>query len=1568
MDGPALGPQEIEMATQVNTKFVVKLTVALVAGSAVLIGAFAYLMKNTGADLARMGDKHMLAAHYKDAAEAYSKAVNKEKTNSEFLKKWIESLRKQTPETQTSYKDAYENLGRAMRQLAVCDRDNVAAQREYLDIEKQVLESGPVRRDSLDAFIRECQTLIEQHVGSANPGAAEPLRRYRGWARLRVATESQDAGPEYADGAKEDLEAALKADPADSETARLLERFYAYKAAKADAASKPEEVTENIAKGSELISSFLARTPNDPMMLLVQLRRDLELAAYEQSKRTDKPDLKALNEKFREIGKPKLEAAAAAAMAIPPAQVDRQLIQMLRQMESVVDPDARQSRSEALTRAVSAAHPGDAEVFSILAEILESRDDHAGGVAALQKIVDMPDKPLSFEGATLYDRKPDALMRQAMWTVRQWQTLQMEPEKNAAASKEAAAKAREIRDKLAALRDPNSAPLILLDAELAYIDGDYRLATRLLERFEKDSNYASPDALLIGAQVAMRLNEPGTARQRLRGLLNVQPTNVRAALILAGLDAQMQEYEEAEELYKRILRLMPDNKKAEEGLKLVQAIVSKGVTKVDDPIIQTIIDADAMSKDTTKPNGGERAAALLREKIQAIGQDPRMVRALVVILANNNNRAGALEAARAGLAAHPESKDLQLLTISLGEENPMEQRLALIAGQDMTEVQRLTERYVTYKMFAKKDLALAELDKALKLGPNDNAVLELVFMQALEDKDYAKATELTARAQKEDLDKAGGATYRARLESAQGRIEEAVRIMEELVKAGGAQAESWRLLGRLQNSARRSADAVKSFAGALAIRPNDIPTIKDLLKTQIVMAQNEDALKTARQYKTWAQNDPEFVNYWLSLEAGLGNRQMVIDERERLAKQNPGDKDNLMSLAALYMDNNQRPKAREILDGIRAKKDDLDAVNLDAGWYWAERQPEKARSIFEAFIAAQEKGPGRLQPLLVYAQFLGQRQDAAGALAVLDQAREFQTKGVSEVDKIIGDTYMAMRREDDAIVAFKRVIDEKADTSDQVYLKRMIEAMIGQKRFAEADALLNPMLPLGQPNSVALLLAADSKAGQGDQRARRQLLDRAVAQFPSEPMVFVKRGQSRVPEDIAELERLRKSQAPQDAAKLQEVTQDIQEAKKDFDRALQLQPDLWAALRLRANAYDLLGDTEASINDIRAALLANPSDTELLRGMITYYVQNNREADGDAATREIIKRRPGDPSICYAAGNAFAGLGKFETGGQFMAMAFEIDQQDAIAQRYLDCLLAVDPPKVAEAARILDKLGPKRISTNAGMLMAQAKVQLKMGRAGAAAQASGDALRLLNADNPRDMLAWYTEAQKLESDPKKLLLFLEDLSQLGVAKDWLLYFRANLSLTIQDPTAQRSGESMLVGLLKDKESTSVPIRQACGRKLGEVLYGQRRFDEAAKVMRDTLTEFPKDAESMNNLAYLLAKDLKKPTEALPLAQQAATLNPKSAEVLDTLGLVQLLLGNVDESVSTLTKALPLAQSAFAAATVSVHLADALWTQGKKEPARTAMEQAADILSKQGPAANPQTKADLDELRKKITGP
>src|SRR5437868_7302056 len=120
------------MAAKVNTKFVLMLTVVALLAITAVWATWHLFLRNTGADLVRAGDKKMVAEEYKDAADIYAKAVNKEKTNVEFLKKWIAALKKSNRDTPRAYGEMFTTnlVFSAQRQLAMVT-DDTAAQREY---------------------------------------------------------------------------------------------------------------------------------------------------------------------------------------------------------------------------------------------------------------------------------------------------------------------------------------------------------------------------------------------------------------------------------------------------------------------------------------------------------------------------------------------------------------------------------------------------------------------------------------------------------------------------------------------------------------------------------------------------------------------------------------------------------------------------------------------------------------------------------------------------------------------------------------------------------------------------------------------------------------------------------------------------------------------------------------------------------------------------------------------------------------------------------------------------------------------------------------------------------------------------------------------------------------------------------------------------------------------------------------------------------------------------------------------------------------------------------------------
>jgi len=83
-------------------------------------------------------------------------------------------------------------------------------------------------------------------------------------------------------------------------------------------------------------------------------------------------------------------------------------------------------------------------------------------------------------------------------------------------------------------------------------------------------------------------------------------------------------------------------------------------------------------------------------------------------------------------------------------------------------------------------------------------------------------------------------------------------------------------------------------------------------------------------------------------------------------------------------------------------------------------------------------------------------------------------------------------------------------------------------------------------------------------------------------------------------------------------------------------------------------------------------------------------------------------------------------------------------------------------------------------------------------------------------------------------------------------------------------------------------------------------ERATERYRVVLAANPKDVAVLNNLAYVLAVDLKQPGEGIGYAERAFTLAPTSPEVLDTYGWTQFLLGRSQEAVQLLSKAARLA--------------------------------------------------------------
>lgn len=1511
------------MASQVNKKFVIGLSASIIVVLALLFIVAPKLLFNSANDLARKGDSLMKEGKYKDAAEAYSRAVNKEQTNAELLRKWIEALKADVPDSRIKYSDNFNLYLRATRKLATVVTDDWRAQRDYLEMMVKLREGVPFSRELGDEIIRESDTFLAYHA-KRGPGEWDVLKKYRGAAKLRMAIEIPQSKPEFADEALADMDAALKADPTDAEIATTLEAIANYLSKRATENGNAELSQQMAAKAAQVFPDFLAKDPKNPTILIASIRRDMAKAIEALGQAPSPETIQKANADFQKRNLPILDEIAAQVEARDHKKIDIYLVNNLRQIESMIDTKNDLGRTKKILSLARAARPDDYGLIATESEMLAAQNDLKGAIDSIQKLVDLPNRPMGVDGIKLFDARTGALFYQATWAIRR-----AEATKEAADKEAAMAQAREFRTKFGNVEQSTSPRITLLDAQYATVQEEYGKALRLYEDFNKATNRSNPEALFQTAMVASRINQSGKAIECLQTALAIQPDNFSATRALADLYFSLQKWPEAGEYYGRVIRMNPKDEEVRRRISIIEAGGSNNKT-ASDPVAAVLINADRIAENCkSQPDCGDQVIAYLKGQIapDQFNFEPRVSQALAVAYLRMNRRQDALDTIAQGLSKNPDNVALREMQLGLTESDPVKVQIEVVKQRKLPELDEALTLYGIYKSANRNAEAKAQLDRAVKVDPNDKRALELLFIEAIDQKDVNTARAIKDKAVTGDFDNAGGRTFIARVQATEGKIKDAIVTMQEVVNRGGAAPEAYRLLGRLQTLDGRPADAITSYREALRLRPTDIMTAKDLIGTLLQGERRDEALGVAREVRPYAIGDADFINNWLNLEATNGDRDEALRQREAIARADPNDRDNNVILASLYTERRNFKDARAQIDRLLAgeHKNDPEVVALDANWHWSQNNRDKAKEIFTKAIESVDPSKRTTDPYVNYARFLLQRQDLAGAVQQLEDARKYQDPKTVDADRSLCEAYFTYGDREKAIEAARRVIAANADTPDKLYVKRIVECLTIDRKFDDAEKELAPLLT-ADPDAVTMVMAADIKGGKGEPLAQRDLLDRAVARYPADAAVFIKRGQF-----------------------LMRETKTMQNAIADLNKAIQLQPDRAQGYRLRAGAHLALGNTDEAFKDLRSALRINPQDNDLLGGLITTLVNLDRLQEAREVADEILKRRPRDSDLMVAIGTFFGQQNRWDVARNYLRPAFELDKRDGVAQPFLDSLLRAEPPDLREAETVLASLG-ERVTKNPGFLMASAQLRMKQGKPSDAARLSSESLKLVGEDQPLRMIAWFNDMRRLtNNDRNKLREFIENISRQGQSVEWMGFFRG--MLLTEEPASFAQGIETYRAIAKSTKNKGLQL--FAYRTLGTSLYGAERYEDSAAALAEGLQAFPGDTELSNNLAFMYLKFLNKPEEASVLAEAASKKNPDSPEILDTLGVAYLRTNKIDEAVATLERAVVLGSRPTTLVSSQVHFAEALIKKGQKERAREILKAAKQLID-----ANPSIPADV----------
>jgi predicted Zn-dependent protease len=316
-----------------------------------------------------------------------------------------------------------------------------------------------------------------------------------------------------------------------------------------------------------------------------------------------------------------------------------------------------------------------------------------------------------------------------------------------------------------------------------------------------------------------------------------------------------------------------------------------------------------------------------------------------------------------------------------------------------------------------------------------------------------------------------------------------------------------------------------------------------------------------------------------------------------------------------------------------------------------------------------------------------------------------------------------------------------------------------------------------------------------------------------------------------------------------------------------------AALELRAGK----GSVASGVLD---TLVAANKDASASNAAGVLLARTSRYAEARTRFRQAADREPGNAEYWYNLGEAQLGLKDNAAAKESFLRSAEL-QPDSLRSGFAAVRLCLDQKDVAAARKTAEALTRQLPNSPAGWLLL-----------GDAQAAAGEAAA-----------AGSSFARSYGLRP----------SALAATREFNMRVLS---------AAQRPEEPLLKWLARKPDDVGV-------RRLLSDFHLLRGNDAAAREQLEIMVKLaPNDVTSINNLAWVLRTSA--PQRAEALARQAATIAPDNAAIADTLGVILLGNGKVEEAATVLERAaVGLADNP----SVQYHYASSLERLGQKDKAR-----------------------------------
>ena len=739
----------------------------------------------------------------------------------------------------------------------------------------------------------------------------------------------------------------------------------------------------------------------------------------------------------------------------------------------------------------------------------------------------------------------------------------------------------------------------------------------------------------------------------------------------------------------------------------------------------------------------------------------------------------------------------------------------------------------------------------------------------------------------------------AQFAAVERRADEAARLLDRAIANAPKNTDAWLMKGDLARLAEDEAGMRAANEKVLEIDPTNVGARLNLALMHAVGGKFDEARKMVAQARSHAPGMVAVMHMQALVEYRAGDLKAANDAIQQVLKVAPTYPPSMMLAGAILSDLGSYEQAQTHLSGVLERApNNLAARKLLVSTLAKSGQLQRALEVLQPALA---QVPQDAQLLSLAGELYLQSGDNRKAGEFFDKATARDPKNALARSKL-GLTRMASGDTERAFADLESAValDESKHQTDMVLI-------VSHLRRGNFDQALKAMASLEkkQPNNpVTYNLKAVIYMGKQDLVNARKNFERALELQPTFMAAAM---------NLAQLD-LRDKNPKAARARLEAI------AGKDTKNV--------QALVALAELGPALGATQKEqVEWLERARKANPQAPQPQLMLAQYYLQTGEPKKALEVAQQAQAANPDSPQFLDLLGSAQMGAGEKEQSLVTYRKMVKLQPKNAVAHYRLANALGNAGEAGAAEESLKQALALNPTFTEAMIAMVPLHLRAKR-----YAEAMGIAQQV-QKQQPKAAAGHILEGNVLMAEQKfpQAIKAYETAQSLG--KNAGILVRLHAAYVAAGKPDE--GDARLAQWLKESPDDATVRVYA-----GETAIKRGKHKEAATHYEWLLQKQGDSVLALNNLAW--AYHQLKDARAVETAERAYKLAPDNASVGDTLGMLLIAKGDVKRGIEILEKATKAAPNV---ADIHFHLAQGWAKSGEKSKARGALERALAINDK-----------------------